>query len=119
MVGFLPWGPGDPEPTNADAFRDDIASGTTVVEFWSARCNACRRIAPWLAQWKQTHGHTARMLTVHVDEEMDAAVDAKVFVAPTLIAYRDGQEIDRIEGPVERDILMRWLQTLSGAEPAP
>jgi len=119
MVGFLPWGLGDPEPTNSDSFRDDIATGTTVVEFWSARCNACRRIAPWLAGWKQQHGQAVRMLTVNVDEELDAAIDAGVLVAPTLVAYGNGREVDRIEGPMERDNLMRWLQTLSGSGPVP
>lgn len=107
--GFFVNGPGDPEPTNADAFRDDIASGESVVEFWAARCNACRRVAPWLTQWAKESATGMRMFTVNVDEELEAAVDAGVRVAPTLVRYRDGREIGRLEGAINRPGLLAWL----------
>ena len=107
--GFVVTGPGDPEPTNADAFRDDIAVGESVVEFWAARCATCRRIAPWLTQWARESATGVRMFTLNVDEEIEAAVDAGVRVAPTLVRYRDGREVERLEGAIDRPALLAWL----------
>ena len=114
-VGFLPWGPGDPEPSNADAFADDIAVGDSVVEFWSARCNACRRLAPWLAERVRETGGAVRAFTVDVDREIDAALVAKVTVAPTLICYRDGVERTRWEGAFHLVALEAWWRAAFGA----
>jgi thioredoxin-like negative regulator of GroEL len=107
--GFVVNGPRDPEPTNADAFRDDIAVGESVVEFWAARCSACRRIAPWLSQWQRESVQTVKTFTVNVDEELEAAIDAGVRIAPTLVRYRDGREVGRLEGAVDQPGLEAWL----------
>ena len=94
--GFLRHAPGGPEAINSASFDDDIAdtSRTYVIEFWSAGCAACERIAGVLEQ-ALLGSMNVTIYTVNVDEEADLAVRCRVRALPAVLVFRNGMEVFR------------------------
>lgn len=98
--GFLRHAPGGPEAINSESFDDDISdvSKTYVIEFWSAGCAACERIADALHASVATSSGVV-VYTANVDEEPELAQRCKVFALPAVLLYREGNEVFRSHSP--------------------
>ena len=83
---------------DSKSFSEAIASGTTVVDFWATWCGPCRMQAPILDAFEAEMGETVKVGKVDVDEEPAIAQRFNIFSIPTIIAFRDGQEIARTVG---------------------
>jgi len=94
--GFLRHAPGGPEAINSASFEDDIANKSRiyVIEFWSAGCAACERIAGVLGQALDGMPDVT-IYTVNVDEDADLAVRCGVRALPAVLVFRNGMEVYR------------------------
>ncbi len=99
-LGFIAHLPGEPEAINADSFDEDALQSPVpvLVEFWAARCGPCRRLAPELAKVKQALGGQARVFTLNVDEEREAAERFDVRAVPATLLFVGGRERARLVG---------------------
>ncbi len=99
-LGFIPHWPGQPEAINADSFDEDALESPVpvLVEFWAARCAPCRRLAPELAQLAKETGSSARIFTLDVDAEPEAAARFGVHAVPAVLLFVDGVEWSRRYG---------------------
>ena len=94
--GFLRHAPGGPEAINDASFVDDISdpNQTYIIEFWSAGCAACERIAGEL-----TGAFCAlpriTIYTANVDEELELAMRCGVRALPAVLVFRNGVEVYR------------------------
>lgn len=111
-LGFIPHLPGQPEAINADSFEDDVllAPVPVLVEFWAARCGPCRRLAPEMAAAAKTLGGKARVFTLNVDEELEAAERCGVHSIPATLLFVGGVEKARLVGVADRDALVNLLR---------
>ena len=82
---------------NADSFDEDVLESPVpvLIEFWAARCSACRRIAPEMGAAKGILGEKVRIFTLNVDEELPAAVRLGIWTIPALLLFVRGKEIKR------------------------
>jgi thioredoxin len=87
---------GPVELTDAN-FRQTIASGRFVVDFWAAWCGPCRMIAPLLEQIAAERTDV-RIGKLNVDEHPRTASQFNVQSIPLLVFFRDGQETGRLVG---------------------
>jgi thioredoxin 1 len=98
--GFLRHAPGGPEAINDASFADDISDPeqTYIIEFWSAGCAACERIAGELSV---VFGSTLRVTiyTANVDEEPELASRCRVLALPAVLVFRCGAEVFRSHNP--------------------
>ena len=110
--GFIPHFPGAPEAINADSFDDDVLASPVpvLVEFWTARCAPCRRLAPELAAIQAEYAGRLRVFTLDVDQELPAAEKYGVWALPAILLFADGREIARRVGNSESGTLVSWLQ---------
>jgi thioredoxin 1 len=94
--GFLRHAPGGPEAINSGSFDDDIAdtSRTYVIEFWSAGCAACERIAGELSIVFDSSPKTT-IYTANVDEEPELVSRCRVMALPAVLVFRRGVEVFR------------------------
>lgn len=87
-----------------------------VVDFtadWCAPCQEMERttwVDPEVVAWLGEHA-----ITIQVDGDRDIQVTQRlgVFAYPTLIAFREGREFDRIQGYAGPDRLLKWLEPVS------
>ncbi|MGI5900349.1 MAG: thioredoxin [Christensenellales bacterium] len=83
--------------TTAD-FDGTIEKGVTLVDFWATWCGPCRMIAPMIDQLADENAGKAVVGKVDVDENPELAQRFKVMTIPTLIVFRDGEEMSRVVG---------------------
>jgi thioredoxin 1 len=111
-LGFIPHLPGQPEAINSDSFEEDVLVSPVpvLVEFWAARCGPCRRLAPEMAAAAAEMGGRARVFTVNVDEEPEAARRFGVNSIPATLLFVGGDEKERLVGAVDRVALINLLR---------
>jgi thioredoxin len=92
---------GHPITVTDSDFRDQIAKGSTVVDFWAAWCGPCRMIAPVLEELAAER-RDVRFAKLNVDENPRTASSFKVQGIPLLVFFKDGVERGRVVGAVPR-----------------
>jgi thioredoxin 1 len=68
-----------------------------LVDFWAPWCGPCRTVAPILEEIASER-EDLRIVKLNTDENQETAVQYQVLAIPTMILFRNGQEVKRIQG---------------------
>ena len=90
---------------NGDNFKDTIASGVTLVDFWAEWCGPCQQMLPILEDFSAEMGEKMTVAKVNVDENPNIAAEFRVMSIPTLIVFKDGEMVDQMVGVKQIDEL--------------
>lgn len=72
-------------------------SGVTLVDVWAPWCGPCKLIGPIIDELAQEYSGKASIGKLNADENRKPS-ELGVMGIPTLILYKDGQEMDRMVG---------------------
>lgn len=75
--------------------------GWVLVDVGAEWCPPCRKMEPVLQQFLREHG-TVRLVKVDGGRDQQVMQDIHASTLPTFIFYRDGQEVKRKEGVMEK-----------------
>ena len=67
-----------------------------MVDVWAPWCGPCRTLTPIIE--KVSEEKSVKLLKVNADESGDLATSFGVRGIPTVIFFKDGQEVDRVVG---------------------
>ena len=82
-----------------DSFDQALQQGKLMmVDFWADWCGPCRMLAPVVESLAQQYGDKVVVGKVNVDQEQELAIRYGVMSIPTVIFFKDGQEITRKVG---------------------
>ncbi len=79
-------------------FKDVIGTGVTLVDFWATWCPPCRMQGPIIEKVADSLDQQAVVAKLDVDANPMAANQFGVSSIPTLIVFKDGQEVKRFVG---------------------
>ena len=79
-------------------FRDTVAAGVTLVDFWAEWCGPCRMMGPILDEIAELYAGKITVGKVNVDQEGDLAQEFGISSIPALLIMKDGQEVNRYIG---------------------
>lgn len=85
------------------------ASGTVLVDFWASWCGPCRLMAPLMDWAAETYGDRLSVGKLEVDGNPTTRDQYQVQGIPTLMLFRDGEELARHEGAIAKPQLQAFL----------
>ena len=94
-----------------DNFKDEIKEGVVLVDFFATWCGPCKMIAPVIAELATEYEGKAKIGKLDVDESSATAGEFGVQSIPTLILFKDGQEVDRIIGNQTSDAIEEKIKS--------
>lgn len=80
-----------------------------LVDFWAVWCGPCQMMAPILHEL-EAEMPDVQIGKVNLDEQMDLARQFRVVSIPTLIIFKNGQEVQRMVGVTSKEELKDALK---------
>jgi len=93
-----------------EKFNTLISSSTPVlVDFYADWCGPCKAMGPAIqAVGKDVEGK-ARVIKVNIDKNQAAAMEYNVRAVPTFIIFKQGQQVWRHSGMIDKNTLEKQL----------
>lgn len=88
--------------------RNDLP---VVVDFWADWCGPCKMMAPVFSKMASQMASQVRFAKVDTEKAQDIAGRYNIRSIPTLIMFKNGQEVDRVAGALDQAGLTRWLES--------
>ncbi|HHY64452.1 MAG TPA: thioredoxin [Clostridiaceae bacterium] len=69
-----------------------------LLDFWAIWCGPCKAISPTIDELAEEYDGRFKIGKVNVDEETELVKNFNIMSIPTLIAFKDGNQVERITG---------------------
>lgn len=85
------------------------SKGKFLVDFYADWCSPCRAIAPVL---NEIHSdENIDVIKINIDhEDKDMLLKFNIRSIPTLLAYKDGEMVERVSGMQSKDNLLKMFE---------
>ncbi|HEY9664306.1 MAG TPA: thioredoxin [Allocoleopsis sp.] len=87
------------------------ANKPVLVDFYATWCGPCKMMASILEEVNAQMSQTVQIVKIDTEKYPDLASQYQVYSLPTLVLFKQGQPVDRIEGVIPAQKLMQRLQT--------
>lgn len=95
----------------------EIDNGISLVKFAATWCAPCKTVANTIKR-VQPEFSSVKFHEVDVDDHPNLAKDYKIRSVPTVIVFRNGEEITRIIGNFKVDALRKALRDVTKEQAA-
>jgi thioredoxin 1 len=92
-------------------FQAEVLENDTpvLVDFWAPWCGPCRLVAPVMEEIAAER-EDLRVVKLNTDDNQETAVQYQIISIPTMILFRNGQEVHRVIGVRRRKELEAELE---------
>ncbi|MBD1832362.1 MULTISPECIES: thioredoxin [Cyanophyceae] len=93
------------------SFQELLSSSQKLilVDFYATWCGPCQMMASILDQVNTRMSDRVQVVKVDTDNYPELATNYQVHALPTLVLFKNGQQVDRIEGVLPAEQLIQRL----------
>ncbi|MFC1650721.1 thioredoxin [Candidatus Latescibacterota bacterium] len=86
--------------TSDQTFETEVLQSNipVVVDFWASWCHPCKMMAPILDEVSGNNTDKVKFLKLNTDENQQTAGKYNIMSIPSLVVFKDGNEIHRMIG---------------------
>jgi len=95
-----------PQTFNTHIQNSDIP---VVVDFWAPWCGPCRMMAPSFKEAAAQFPLKAQFAKVNTEEHGELAAPLGIRGIPTIIVFKNGQEVDRASGALPTEQIIQFV----------
>ena len=85
---------------DAQVLKCDIP---VVADFWAEWCGPCKALEPSLEEIAADHPEQLKVVKVDIESNPTETSNYRVLTIPTLIIFKNGQEVARLNGNQTRE----------------
>jgi thioredoxin 1 len=92
-------------------FEDRVLRSDTpvLVDFWAEWCVPCHMVSPVVEEIGRDKGDSLEVAKLNIDENPEMTRKYGVMSIPTLMLFKDGQEMARVVGARGKDALLKEI----------
>ena len=94
----------------SDNFEEEVlkADKKVLVDFYADWCGPCKMLAPIVEEVASEH-EDLKVVRINIDNEESIAMDYQIMSIPTLVLIKDGNEVDRVIGAVQKKVIENMI----------
>ena len=93
---------------SGNEFKNEVLTSKdpVLVDFYADWCGPCKMLAPTMDEISESH----KVYKVNVDQEEDLAYQYGIMSIPCVIAFKDGKELKRSVGLVDKETILEMIK---------
>ncbi|MBQ8134731.1 MAG: thioredoxin fold domain-containing protein [Clostridia bacterium] len=97
---------------NQESFEAEVlkAEIPVLADFYSDSCVPCKRLSPLLAEVEEENADSLKVVKININFDTGLAEQYEVQAAPTLILFKNGEEVDRLRGSVKKAEIIELIK---------
>ena len=96
---------------NKETFEKTLNEGKLMmVDFWAEWCGPCQMLGPVIESLAEQYEGKAVVGKVNTDKEPELAISYQVSSIPTVVFFKDGEEIERLVGVMPPEDFVQVLE---------
>jgi thioredoxin 1 len=99
-------------PVNNESWEKEVLKSQlpVFVDFWAEWCGPCRMVGPAVEQLSKSLDGKVKIVKLNVDENQEIAVKYGIHSIPSLLLFKDGNEIARTVGAAPKEAYQKFIE---------
>jgi len=94
---------------NEDNFEKSVMKGVSIVDFWAIWCGPCRLMSPIVEEIAKEMTDI-NVYKLNVDDNPELTAKFNIMSIPTIIIFKDGEEVEQTVGVVSKSVLVNKIK---------
>ena len=94
------------------------SSDLVMVDFWAVWCGPCQMVAPIVEELANEYSGKLKVMKLNTDEAPEVAGKYQIMSIPTILFFKDGQNVEKIVGARPKPQFKQIIDSLLSGQSA-